>query len=414
MIIVILAPGSRGDVEPYIALGAGLIKAGHTVRLVTHQDFASLVQPYGFEFFPVDVSVQEIAQSHEMRQLLGGGNILAVMSQMAKEAKIGALRLTEIGLSACRDADLLLAGIGGIFTALDLAEKLSIPLLPAYYIPFTPTSAYPSFLLPRLPAFLARSTSRFSYRAAQEMMWQTFRPADVLGMASAPILNRFGAGIIRRSPVIYGFSPVVIPPPPDWGADIHITGYWFLDPPDEYAPPAALEEFIQAGPPPVYIGFGSMSSRNPQETTRLILNALSMVKQRAVLHAGWGGLSQADLPESVLDVASVPFAWLFPRMAAVIHHGGAGTTAAGLRAGIPSVLVPFFGDQPFWAQRVVDLGAGPAPIPRRKLTAERLAHAIQQSVEDQEMRRRAAELGVRIRTEDGVGQSVEVVQEMLQ
>ena len=136
-----------------------------------------------------------------------------------------------------------------------------------------------------------------------------------------------------------------------------------------------------------------MSSRNPEETANLILDALACTGQRGIIHAGWGGLRRADLPDSVLMVDGVPFSWLFPRVAAVVHHGGAGTTAAGLRAGVPSVVVPFFGDQPYWGQRVADLGVGPAPIPRKKLTAERLAQAIQTAVTDEAMRRRAAELG---------------------
>jgi UDP:flavonoid glycosyltransferase YjiC (YdhE family) len=209
--------------------------------------------------------------------------------------------------------------------------------------------------------------------------------------------------------VLYGYSPHVIPPPPDWGADTHVTGYWFLDPPSGWTPPPALHEFLAAGPPPVYVGFGSMSSRNPQATAKLVLDALGAAGQRAVLLAGWSGLRPADLPDSVLMVDSVPFAWLFPRMAAVVHHGGAGTTAAGLRAGVPSIVVPFFGDQPYWGRRVAELGVGPAPIPRKRLTVEVLAGAIDRAVTDPVLRRRAAELGVRIRVEDGVARAVGVV-----
>jgi sterol 3beta-glucosyltransferase len=155
-----------------------------------------------------------------------------------------------------------------------------------------------------------------------------------------------------------------------------------------------------------------MSSRNPKETADLVLEAVARTGQRAIIHAGWGGLQRTDLPDSVLMVDGVPFSWLFPRVAAVVHHGGAGTTSAGLRAGVPSVVVPFFGDQPYWGQRVVDLGVGPAPIPRKKLTAERLVQAIQTAVTDQTMRQRAAELGAKIRAEDGVARAVAVVEQM--
>ncbi|MGQ9552632.1 MAG: glycosyltransferase [Anaerolineae bacterium] len=213
-----------------------------------------------------------------------------------------------------------------------------------------------------------------------------------------------------RWSILYGFSPSVIPPPSDWGSDIHVTGYWFLDAADDWAPPPALIEFLEAGPPPVYVGFGSMSNRKPEETADLVLAALARAQQRGVVLSGWSGLQKADLPNSVVMVDSIPFSWLFPRVAAVVHHGGAGTTAAGLRAGVPAVVIPFFADQPFWGQRLVALGVGPAPIPRKKLTVERLAQAIEKAVTDQAMRQRAVALGARIRAEDGVAGAVAVVQ----
>ena len=153
-----------------------------------------------------------------------------------------------------------------------------------------------------------------------------------------------------------------------------------------------------------------MSSRDPQATAELVLRALEAAGQRAVILAGWGGLQAADVPESVLMLDSAPFTWLFPRMAAVVHHGGAGTISAGLRAGAPSVVIPFFGDQPYWGRRVAELGVGPTPIPRKKLTVERLARAIRTAVSDEGMRRRAAELGATIRAEDGVARAVEIIQ----
>jgi UDP:flavonoid glycosyltransferase YjiC (YdhE family) len=418
MRIAIIAPGSRGDVQPYIALGKGLKKAGNVVRLVTHQDFEVLVNSHGLEFWPVEGNVQDIAQSKEMRELLGRGNFLAVMSQMAKEAQRGALHLAEGGLAACRGMDLLLAGIGGLFVGLSLAEKLGLPLLQAYYIPFTPTKAYPSFLFPKLSSWLGGSLNRLSHHLTRQIMWQAFRSADrlarqkVLGLPAAPFWGPFNANCAQHYPILYGFSPSVIPPSPDWDNTIHITGYWFLDPAADWTPPSALMEFLQAGPPPVYVGFGSMSNRKPEETADLVLQALTRTKQRAVLLSGWGGLRKADLPNSVLMVDSIPFSWLFPRVAAVVHHGGAGTTAAGLRAGVPSVVIPFFGDQPFWGQRIAELGVGPEPIPRRKLTVERLAQAIQKALTDQTMRQRAANLGAKIQTEDGIARAVAVVQQI--
>jgi UDP:flavonoid glycosyltransferase YjiC (YdhE family) len=213
-------------------------------------------------------------------------------------------------------------------------------------------------------------------------------------------------------PVLYGYSSHVIPKPSDWGEDTHVTGYWFLDPVDEWTPPAALIEFLEAGPPPVFIGFGSMSSRKPEETTDLIVEAVGRARQRAIILSGWGGLQRSSVPDTVFMVDSVPYPWLFPRVSAVVHHGGAGTTSAGLRAGVPSMVIPFFGDQPFWGQRVAALGVGPEPVPRKKLSVERLAQAIEEAVTDERMGRRAAELGAKIRAEDGIGRAVAVVGEM--
>jgi sterol 3beta-glucosyltransferase len=209
-----------------------------------------------------------------------------------------------------------------------------------------------------------------------------------------------------------GYSPSVIPTPPHWDSHVHVTGYWFLDPPADWAPPPALMAFLQAGPPPIYVGFGSMSNRNPGATAALVLEALARTRQRAVVLSGWSGLRTTDLPGSVFMLDSIPFSWLFPRVAAVVHHGGAGTTAAGLRAGVPSIVIPFFGDQPYWGQRVAELGVGPEPIPRRNLTVERLAGAIQRAVTDQTMRQRAADLGARIQAEDGVARAVSIVQQI--
>ena len=145
----------------------------------------------------------------------------------------------------------------------------------------------------------------------------------------------------------------------------------------------------------------------------MVLHALARVKQRGILQTGWGGLSNADLPDDVFAVDSIPHDWLFPQMAAVVHHGGSGTTAAGLRAGMPTVIIPFFADQPFWGARVFELGAGPAPIPKKRLTLERLADAIRAATSDEVIRGRASALGERIRAEDGVRQAVEVLQHYL-
>jgi sterol 3beta-glucosyltransferase len=235
----------------------------------------------------------------------------------------------------------------------------------------------------------------------------------VLGLPPAPFWGPYNAALLQDS-ILYGFSPSVIPKPVDWDSNIHVTGYWLLDSGSDWTPPSDLVEFLAGGTPPIYIGFGSMSNRNPEETANLCLQALAQTKQRAIMLSGWGGLQKSNLPDTVFMIDSVPHSWLFPRVGAVVHHGGAGTTAAGLRAGVPSIIIPFFGDQLFWGQRIAELGVGPEPIPRKKLTVERLTQAIQQAVTDESMRQCASNLGAKIQAEDGIAGAVSVVQNIVE
>jgi len=252
----------------------------------------------------------------------------------------------------------------------------------------------------------------------QQMMWQTFRAADnkarrqVLGIAPVSFWGPFALLEQDNRTILCGYSQHVIPIPKDWGNSIHVTGYWFLEPSAGWEPPADLVRFLKSGPPPVYIGFGSMVNRKPEEVADLVLRALERCGQRAVVSAGWGGIKAVELPQTICAIGSIPHSWLFPRMAAVVHHGGVGTTAAGLRAGVPAVITPFFGDQPYWGQRVHELGVGPRPIPRRQLTADRLAEAIHAAVTSTGMRDRSAQLGEHIRNEDGIGRAVEVLEQV--
>ncbi|MDX2078474.1 MAG: glycosyltransferase, partial [bacterium] len=214
----------------------------------------------------------------------------------------------------------------------------------------------------------------------------------------------------EKVPTLYGYSNHVLPRPSDWEAHIDVTGYWYLDTYADWTPPADLVAFLANGSTPVYIGFGSMGSKNPEEAGKIALKALELSGQRGVIASGWGGMKSSDLPPTVYMLSSVPHSWLFPQMSAVVHHGGAGTTAAGLRAGIPSIIIPFMGDQPYWGHRVHQLGVGTKPIPRKKLTAENLAEAINQAVSDTTMRQKAKELGDKICTEDGIGNAVAHIQ----
>ena len=415
MRIAIMAMGSRGDIQPYIALGRGLQATGHSVRLITHENFDVLVCSYGLEFCPVKGNVQAFMETPEMLALMEKGNFLAINAYTAKASQRAAIDWAEDGFAACRDVDLLIAGVGGLFKSLAFAEKLQLPLLQAYIFPFTPTNAFPAILFPQSITKFGGFVNRLSHHLFRQLMWQCSRAGDglarqqVLDLPSAPFWGPYKAVEFQRYPILYGFSPAVITQPSDWHHTL-VTGYWFLDEAPDWSPPAALLDFLYRGSPPIYVGFGSMGSRNPEATADLVLQAIALTGQRAILQSGWGGLSKSHLPETIFMVDSIPHGWLFQHVAAVVHHGGAGTTAAGLRAGVPSIVIPFFGDQPFWGQKVAELGVGTAPIPRKQLTAERLADAIHTTVTDEAMRQRAAALGAKIRAEDGVGNAVAIVQ----
>jgi sterol 3beta-glucosyltransferase len=416
MQILAIALGSQGDVQPYVALGKGLQAAGHRVRVMTHVNFERLVIAHGLEFYPAKGNVQEIVESPEMRALLEKGNFLAINKHTAKLAQDAAIDWAQVGLAACQGVDLIVVGIGGLNVAIALAEKLQIPILPTFLFPFTPTRAFPGILFPQSLAKLGGTFNWLSHLLVQQLMWQGFRTADrisrqqVLNLPAAPFWGSYKSAVMLRYPTVYGFSPAVIPQPADW-RNTEIVGDWFLAA-DDWIPPVDLVEFLASGSPPVYIGFGSMGSRKPEETADLVLQAIDRTGQRAILQAGWGGLSRADVPANILMVNAVPHSWLFPRMAVVVHHGGAGTTAAGLRAGVPSIVIPFFGDQPFWGRRVADLGVGTVPIPRQQLTVERLSQAIDRAVTDPVMRQRAADLGATIQAENGIDRVVAIVRDI--
>lgn len=416
MRIAIIALGSQGDVQPYVALGKGLHHAGHQVRIISHENFGDLIRPQGLELWPVQGNVQEVTESPELRALLEKGNFIAIQRFAARAAKDAALSWAREGLRACQGMDLLVAGAGGLYLALGLAEKLNIPLQQAYVFPFTPTAAFPGILFPPWLGKLGGGVNRFSHQLVRQALWQSIRAGDnamreqVLGLPPAPLLGPYGSPILQRYPALYGFSPAVIPQPADW-KKAEVTGYWFLDAAPGWTPPQALADFLQAGPPPVYIGFGSMGHRNPQATADLVLQALGRTGQRAVMQSGWGGLKKERLPETVFGIDSAPHTWLFPRMAAVVHHGGAGTTAAGLRAGVPSLVIPFFGDQSYWGRVVAEIGAGPRPIARARLSPDGLAGAIEEAVRNPQIKQKAAQIGSQIRAEDGVGRAVQLIEQ---
>lgn len=419
MRISVLTVGSRGDVQPYIALCNGLRAAGHEVRLATCRPFRETIEASGLEFSPFDADPREIMRGSEGRKWLDSGeSSMRFAYRMVSLFRQELVPRLEEARAACEGADAVIHSPLG-FAGWHVAEALGIPSVVAGLQPGTRTRAFPA-----TPAAVRRSPggiyNLLTWVLVEQVAWQPLRSIinrwrrESLGIPAVPFSGPFRLMLERRTPVMYGFSPLVVPKPRDWPEWHRLTGYWFLDGPSDWQPPARVTEFLDAGPPPVYVGFGSMMPRDPAATIDLVLCALRQAGVRGILATGWMAPTAHDLPDDVLALEEIPHDWLFPRVAAVVHHGGAGTTASAIRAGTPAIVVPFFADQPFWAKRVAALGVGPPPIPERKLTAERLAAAIKAAITDEGIRRRSVELGERLRAEDGVGTAVEIVERVLQ
>ncbi|AEB11898.1 glycosyltransferase [Marinithermus hydrothermalis] len=418
MQVAIVAVGSRGDVEPYVALGAGLVARGHEVRMLAPQGFAELIAPFGLEYLPLGENPRALLEALEVRRAFAAGanpyRFVRELLEVYRAFLPGFLRALEPGLEG---ADRVVFSTLG-FPAYHWAEARGVPAVAAFLQPQTPTAAFPAPFGPS-PPFLARCGlyNRFSYVAMEQFAWflvasQTNRWRRALGLA--PLSWRGPYPRLRRGavPVLYGFSTAVVPRPRDWPDWVRVTGYWRLPLDEGWRPPGELQAFLEDGPPPVYVGFGSMRPPDVRRFTEIVLEALQLAGVRAVLVRGWGGLDPERVPDSVYVLDAVPHAWLFPRVAAVVHHGGAGTTAAGLYAGRPTVTVPFIADQFFWGERVAALGAGPRPVPAKRLAPNALARAIRAAVERFAYRRNAEFLARRLCREDGVMEAVRGVEDL--
>jgi UDP:flavonoid glycosyltransferase YjiC (YdhE family) len=417
MKITIFAAGSRGDIQPCIALSRGLSQAGFDVRLAAPQDFAEFAQQHGVGFYPLRGDVQALMASDTGRKFMetGGANPLKAIRTVRTLIAPVVMSMAEDAYVACRDAGALIClGVFGAFGQ-TIAEALQIPLIHVEPTPLLPTGAFPAPSWP-LQTNLGGLHNYLSGVAMLYAVWMWHRPfvndfRRRLGL-SAYTFARFHRAL-RSAPMLGAYSPSVIPKPADWPAAVHVAGYFFLESEIAWQPSPELQVFLDAGEPPVYIGFGSMAGRNPQQLAAIVLDALAHSGRRGLLLTGWGGLRTESLPAGVFVLESAPHHWLFPRMAAVVHHGGAGTTAEGLRAGLPTVIVPFVFDQFFWGARVKSLGLGPPPIPQKTLSAGALADAIDAAVTDSAIRQRARTCGEAIRVENGVGAAVKIVQQVL-
>lgn len=415
--LAIIASGSRGDVQPYIALGTGLKAIGHEVMILSNENFEALVTESGLKFASTGPDVQQVLQSDEWRGKAENRNFLKILADGQEYMKDIASTQAKLLPQLIKGHDLVIGGIAALTGGLTVADMLRIPFIQAYVFPFTPTMEFSSPLVPGLP--LGRLLNRPSFHITHQMFWQIFKQNDnitrrVLGLTKGSFWGPFRMLSSRDAPVIYGYSGHVLPRPNDWQSNYHVTGYWYLDEPDEWVPPLDLVQFLEAGAPPVYIGFGSMTNSAPEKTSEIIIESLARSGQRGILATGWGGLNASDLPDTVHLISSIPHSWLFPRMATVVHHGGAGTTAAGLRAGVPSILIPHGGDQAFWAKRLADLGVAPPAIPKKRLNAKTLANAIRITIENSTMREQAQYLGQKVKDEAGISNASHIIHQYLE
>lgn len=415
MKITIFAAGSRGDVQPCVILSKGLQQAGYTVTLAAPKDFTEFIQNLDVDFHPLGGDVQKIMAGDTGRNFMesGGANPLKSIRAMRIMLAPVVMQMLEDAFAACRDADgLICQGVLAAFGK-SIADVLGIPIINIEPTPLLPTRAFAAPSWP-IQKDLSGWHNYFSGVMMLQVVWMWYQPYVNAFRKRFGLPAYSGADfrrVLQSTPMLSAYSSAIIPHPPDWQEHIYLTGYLFPDTLSAWQPSAELTAFLEAGDPPVYIGFGSMAGINPEQLTRLIFAALSKSGQRGLLLTGWGGLRAEWVPKNVFIVDSVPHGWLFPRMAAVVHHGGAGTTAEGLRAGTPTVIVPFAFDQSFWGSRVKAMGLGPEPINKRHLTAERLAQAIEIAVSDTGIRQRAQACSQIIRAEDGIGYAVNIVKQ---
>lgn len=413
MKITIFAAGSRGDIQPCVALAVGLQNAGYQVRLAAPENFAGFAQENNIDFHPLRGDVQQIMSGEFGRDFLekGSSNPLKTVAAIRKMITPFVKDMLQDAYDACLDADGIICL--GVFSPLGqtIADALHLSLINIEPTPLLPTRFFAAPSWP-IQLNLGGLHNRISGFVMLYMVWMWYRPfvkdfRKNLGVPAGSAGYFYRA--LKSTPMLSAYSPAIIPHPADWPESVHITGDYPLDSKSDWQPPSDLMKFLETGDPPVYIGFGSMSGSDPEALADLVLEALKKSGQRGVLLTGWGGLQFHQKADNIFTLDSAPHRWLFPRMAAVVHHGGAGTTAEGLRAGVPTVIIPFGFDQFFWGARIKAMGLGPSPIPRKKLTSDRLADAIRFAVTDPLMKQRAADCGRSIHAEDGVGNAVKVV-----
>lgn len=402
--------GTRGDVQPYVALALGLVDHGHTVQIVAPLQFAEFVGAHGLAFVGLTGDFLALLNTPEGKVALAGGQGFSAGCRLLRRVRPLMRQLLDNEWDAVNAfrPDLILYHPKSIASP-HMAEAIGRPCILATPVPgFTPTSAFPT---PLLPFTSLGPLNRMSHLLA-------IRGADLLFSKQISEWRRATLGLPGASraipgpaATIYAYSRHVLPPPPDWPDNVLVSGYWFLDS-GGWKPPPALLDFLEAGEQPVYVGFGSMPGLEPERLTSTVLQALAKVGKRAIMAIGGGAVSVDEAAGAVFVISEAPHEALLPLVSGTVHHGGAGTTAASLRAGKPMVICPFFGDQPFWGRRIAELGLGPKPVEQRTLTADQLARSLN-VISDPLVRERASAFGVKIREENGVVNAVEFIERIV-
>ena len=409
MRVAILTLGTRGDVQPYLALAKGLIARGHAVTLAGPDNFASWVEAHGVPFTPIGVDMEAFLQSDEARQAIAGSWFGLLKIWRSKIAPMFRATL-DAAWAAGRDADVLVHH-PKMFAAADIAEATGATPILAAPVPMFRTRAFPAIpFTGDFGGWLNRQTYRL-YSLSRAMYAKSLNAwrRDSLKLGTGPSfapLDWAANGLAIR---LCAVSPSVLPRPADWDATIHLTGYWFLNEGAGWTPDPALSAFLAAGEPPVYVGFGSMTNQDPQALAQTILAAAAKAKVRLVLASGWAGVETAA-SDAVHPLAAAPHDALFPLVSAVVHHGGAGTTAAGLRAGRPTLICPHAVDQPFWGRRVHALGCGPEPLPLKRLTVDALAERLTTLTRTPAYQKRAKTIAARIAADQGVAKAIRIIE----
>ena len=407
--ITMLCIGSTGDVRPYMLLGRELKQRGHEVTVASFVSFEQMIRDAGLNFFPVAGDVMELMDALMKPGAVGVSYLTSFEKCIRDIAPVLLRDLTR----ACEGADAMMCTyFGSLYYS--IAEKYDIPCIQTHYFPMDPNDVTPISSAPGQK--WGKRWNKASYKLGYMLIgvlekrylsqWREENGMSQRHIQTKPDYHVNG----HTLPVVYAVSSLVMPRPDNWSSNIHMTGFWYDESPVTWEPPQDLVDFMEAGDKPIYIGFGSMVSGNMNKTFAQVLRAVRASGVRAVIGMGWGGNLSAHSNKRVYISPYIPHDWLFPRVSAVVHHGGAGTTASGLRYGKPTLVVPFGGDQPFWGNRVHALGCGPKPITRDTMTVHRLAKGLIDLTSHASYRTNAEALGEKLRQEGGLRYAANLVE----